>query len=110
MKEIHLFVKVNTSAQVTSSKLEQIKIDSLLRQVLTIQARIGTKKNSSRSTDINNEIALIKDFFEIDAIEGYGNIPSLRQTFMTWKRKGKDFQKVVLDILKGILKCLTMLG
>ena len=26
---------------------------------------------------------------------------------MTWKRKGKDFQKVVLDILKGILKCFN---
>ena len=63
--------KSQYSSEVTSSKLEQIKIDSLLRQVLQIQARIGSRNSSSRSKDIDNDIALIKDFFEIDAIESF---------------------------------------
>ena len=59
------------SSEITSSKLEQIKIDSLLRQVLQIDARIGTRANSSKSADIDSDIAAIKDFFEIDMIENY---------------------------------------
>ena len=72
--------KSQYSSEVTSSKLEQIRIDSLLRQVLAIQARIGSRENSSKSEDIDNDIALIKDFFEIDAIENFGSIPNLRST------------------------------
>ncbi len=85
--------KSQYSSEVTSSKLEQIKIDSLLRQVLQIQARIGSKNNSSRSKDINNDIALIKDFFEIDAIENFGNVPSLRQTLFDLEKTRQKYQE-----------------
>ena len=37
---------------------------------------IGTKSESVSSKDVNDDIAVIKDFFEIDAIESYGNILS----------------------------------
>jgi uncharacterized protein involved in exopolysaccharide biosynthesis len=78
--------KSQYSSQVTSSKLQQIKIDSLLRQVLAIQARIGSRESSSRSKDIDDDISLIKDFFEIDAIESFGNIPNLRSTLYELER------------------------
>ena len=84
--------KSQYSSEVTNSKLEQIKIDSLLRQVLAIQARIGSRENSSKSEDIDNDIALIKDFFEIDAIENFGSIPSLRTTLFELERTEKDYQ------------------
>ena len=78
--------KSQYSSEVTSSKLQQIKIDSLLRQVLAIQARIGSRESSSRSKDIDDDISLIKDFFEIDAIESFGNIPNLRSTLYELER------------------------
>ena len=85
--------KSQYSSEVTSSKLEQIKIDSLLRQVLQIQARIGTRANSSRSQDIDNDIAVIKDFFEIDAIENYGNVPNLRQTLYDLEKSRQRYEE-----------------
>ena len=71
--------KSQYQAEVTGSKLQQIKINSLLRQILQIQVRIGSKTDSSNSADIRGDIATIKEFFEIDAIESFGGIPSLRR-------------------------------
>ncbi len=83
--------KSQYSSEITNSKLEQIKIDSLLRQVLQIQARIGTRANSNRSNDIDNDIALIKDFFEIDAIEKFGSVPNLRKTLYDLEKTRKRY-------------------
>ena len=116
--------KSQYSSQVTSSKLQQIKIDSLLRQVLAIQARIGSRENSSKSEDIDNDIALIKDFFEIDAIENFGSIPNLRTTLFELERTRKRYQdrsnaylenhpkmlenaRQVLDVKKTLIKEVT---
>ena len=86
--------KSQYSTEVTNSKLEQIRIDSLLRQVLAIQARIGsTRENSSKFEDIDKDIALIKDFFEIDAIENFGSVPNLRSTLFELERTRKRFQE-----------------
>ena len=49
--------KSQYSSEVTSAKLQQIKIDSLLRQVLAIQARIGARESSSKSKDIDDKVA-----------------------------------------------------
>ena len=85
--------KSQYSSEVTSAKLQQIKIDSLLRQVLAIQARIGARESSSKSKDIDDDIELIKDFFEIDAIEGFGNIPNLRSTLYELENNRRIFQE-----------------
>ena len=85
--------KSQYSSEITNSKLEQIKIDSLLRQVLQIQARIGTRKSSSRSADIDNDIALIKEFFEIDAIENFGSIPSLRKSLFELEKTRQRYEE-----------------
>ena len=63
--------------------------------MLQIQARIGSRNSSSRSKDIDNDIALIKDFFEIDAIESFGNVPSLRKTLF-------DLEKNTHEVSRGI--------
>ena len=85
--------KSQYSSEITNSKLEQIKIDSLLRQVLQIQARIGTRKSSSGSADIDNDIALIKEFFEIDAIENFGSIPSLRKSLFELEKTRQRYEE-----------------
>ena len=85
--------KSEYSSEVTKSRLEQIRINSLLRQILAIKTRIGTKSESVSSKDVNDDIAVIKDFFEIDAIESYGNIPSLRQTLYDLERTRRDYEE-----------------
>ena len=98
--------KSQYSSEITSSKLEQIKIDSLLRQVLQIQARIGTRANSSKTADIDNEIAVIKDFFEIDAIENYGNVPNLRKTLYDLEKVRQRHQEGATGYLERHPKML----
>ena len=61
--------------------------------MLQIQARIGSRNSSSRSKDIDNDIALIKDFFEIDAIESFGNVPSLRKTLFDLEKTRMRYQE-----------------
>jgi capsular exopolysaccharide synthesis family protein len=85
--------KGDFSSEVTKSRLEQIRITSLLRQILGIKTRIGSNSNSVSSKDINDDIALIKEFFEIDAIEEYGNIPALRQTLFNLERTRRDYEE-----------------
>ena len=74
--------KSQYSSEVTNSKLEQIRIDSLLRQVLAIQARIGSRENSSKSEDIDNDIALIKDFFEMTLLKTLEAYQTCDQLFL----------------------------
>ena len=85
--------KSQYSAEITKSQLEQIRINSLLRQILQIQVRIGSQSDSTSSEDIDGDIALIKQFFEIDAIESFGSIPSLRKTLYNLERTRKDYQE-----------------
>ncbi|MDA7822089.1 polysaccharide biosynthesis tyrosine autokinase [Opitutales bacterium] len=92
--------KSNTSArkaqyqsEITGSKLEQIKINSLLRQILQIQVRISAENVSTSSNTIADDIATIKEFFEIDAIENFGSVPSLRQKLSDLEFQRKDYQE-----------------
>jgi capsular exopolysaccharide synthesis family protein len=85
--------KSQYQAEITKCKLEQIRINSLLRQILQIQMRIGYETSSLKSDDVAGDIAVIKEFFELDAIESYGNIPSLRQTLYNLELTRKNYQE-----------------
>ena len=85
--------KSQFSSEVTKSRLEQIRINSLLRQILAIKTRIGSNSNSVSSKDIQDDIAVIKEFFEIDAIEQFGNIPALRQTLYDLEKTRRDYEE-----------------
>lgn len=100
--------KQNTAArksqyqgEITTSKLQQIKINSLLRQILQIQVRIGSKEDSTSSQDVEDDIAVIKEFFEIDAIESFGSIPSLRKTLFDLERKRRDYEETGAGYLEN---------
>jgi polysaccharide biosynthesis transport protein len=95
--------KSQYSSEITTSRLEKIRISSLLRQILAIRTRIGTGSASSSSKDVNEDLAVIKEifnFFEIDAIEEYGNIPSLRQTLYNLERTRMDYMETGSGYLK----------
>jgi succinoglycan biosynthesis transport protein ExoP len=85
--------KSQYQSEITRSKLEQIRINSLLRQILQIQVRIGSQNESTSSDNIDDDIAVIKEFFEIDAIESFGSIPNLRQTLFDLERRRRDYQE-----------------
>jgi len=95
--------KSQYSSEITTSRLEKIRISSLLRQILAIRTRIGTGSVSSSTKDVNEDLAVIKEifnFFEIDAIEEYGNIPSLRQTLYNLERTRMDYMETGSGYLK----------
>ena len=85
--------KSQYQAEITRCKLEQIRINSLLRQILQIQMRIGAQTSSLKSDDVEGDIAVIKEFFELDAIETYGSIPSLRKTLYDLETTRKNYQE-----------------
>jgi polysaccharide biosynthesis transport protein len=79
--------------ELTKSSLEQIRITSLLRQIEGIKTRIGSSSASLSSKDVRDDIAVIKEFFEIDAIEEFGNIPALRKSLYELERTRKDYDE-----------------
>ncbi len=83
--------KAQYQGEITSAKLEQIKINSLLRQILQIQVRISSNTTKSSTDSVADDIATIKEFFEIDAIENYGSVPSLRQRLNELELQRKDY-------------------
>lgn len=85
--------KSQYQTEVTRSKLEQIRINSLLRQILQIQVRIGSQSESTKSEDIKGDIAVIKEFFEIDAIESFGSIPELRSSLVKLEQQRQQYEE-----------------
>ncbi len=98
--------KSQYQSEITSSKLAQIKITTLLKQILNIRVNIGVQNDSLKSQDIESEIAIIKQFFEIDAIESYGNVPSLRKSLFDLEKKRRDFQELAPGYLERHPKML----
>ena len=80
--------------EITKSNLEQIKIKTLLKQIINIRVNIDAQNDSLKSADIENDIALIKEFFEIDAIESFGNVPSLRKSLYDLEKQRRDYQEI----------------
>ena len=86
--------KSQYQGEITKAQLDQIKITTLLKQILNIRVNIGVQNDSLKSQDIESEIAIIKEFFEIDAIESYGNVPSLRKSLYDLEKKRRDYQEI----------------
>ena len=72
--------KSSYHSEITKAKVEKVRINSLLRQIIQIQARINSRaENAGVSQDVNANIDAIKEYFKIDAIESFGNVPALRE-------------------------------
>ena len=95
-------------AEVTKSKLDQIKITTLLKQILNIRVNIGIQDDSLKSQDIESDIALIKEFFEIDAIESYGSVPALRQSLFDLEKLEETIRSLELDTWRDIQRWRKM--
>ncbi len=96
-KKVNSSKKSQFQQKITASKIDQIQINSILRQILDIRKRVSsdnelTTKNSTNSgVDVESNIAKVKQYFEIDVIEGFGSIPSLRQQLLDLELERKKF-------------------
>jgi polysaccharide biosynthesis transport protein len=83
--------KSQFASELTKSSLDQIRIKSLLNQIKSIKMRIGSPSTSLTSKDVRHDIATIKEFFEIDAIETFGSIPVMRKSLYDLERTRTDY-------------------
>ena len=99
--------KSQYQSEITSSKLEQIKITTLLKQIINVRVNIGVQNESLKSQDIETDIAMIKEFFEIDAIESYGSVPALRKNLFDLEKTRRDYQELEPGYLERHPKMLS---
>ena len=90
--------KQQFAKEITQARIEQIRINSLLRQILAIKTRIGTY-SSGTVNEVKNDLpeddfSVIEEFFEIDAIKQFGNVPALRQTLNELTIQRRDLEEV----------------
>lgn len=95
-KKVNSSKKSQFQAKITASKLDQIEINSILRQILDIRKRISSNNESSKDStntgvNVESNIAQIKQYFEIDVIESFGSIPSLRQKLLEHELQRKTY-------------------
>ncbi|MDC0156354.1 polysaccharide biosynthesis tyrosine autokinase [Verrucomicrobia bacterium] len=86
--------------ELTGSSLEQIRIISLLRQIEGIKTGRGTSSDSLASEGLTEDIATIKEYFKIDAIEQFGRVPTLRLALKDLEKERKDFAETGSGYLK----------
>jgi antitoxin component YwqK of YwqJK toxin-antitoxin module len=66
--------------EITNAKVEKVRINSLLRQIIQIQASINSRpENTGDSKDVDPNINAVKEYLKIDAIKNFGRIPALRE-------------------------------
>jgi len=71
--------KSSYHSEITKAKVEKVRINSLLRQIIQIQASINSRaENVGISKDVNANIDAIKEYFKIDAIQSFGNVSTLQ--------------------------------
>ena len=99
--------KSQYQSEITKSKLEQIKITTLLKQIINVRVNIGVQNESLKSQDIETDIAMIKEFFEIDAIESYGSVPELRKNLFDLEKTRRDYQELEPGYLERHPKMLS---
>ena len=97
-KNVLADTKQQYAKEITQARIEQIRINSLLRQILAIKTRIGTY-SSGTVNEVKNglpedDFSVIEEFFEIDAIKQFGNVPALRQTLNELTIQRRDLEEV----------------
>ena len=86
--------KSSYHSEITKAKVEKVRINSLLRQVIQIQAAINSRpENTLASGDVNANIDAIKEYFKIDAIESFGNVPALQTRLFELEQTRRVFEQ-----------------
>ncbi len=90
--------KSNYHSEITRAKVEKVRINSLLRQIIQIQASINSRaENTGVSQDVNANIDAIKEYFKIDAIESFGNVPALQTRLFDLEQTRRLYEQKYLS-------------
>lgn len=96
-KKIISSKKSQFQEKINSSKLDQIQINSILRQILDIRKRLNENEATPKASNITYNpkveynISQIKQYFEIDVIKNFGSIPTLRKKLLDLELERKSF-------------------
>lgn len=96
-KKIISSKKSQFQEKINSSKLDQIQINSILRQILDIRKRLNENEATPKASNIaynpkvEYNISQIKQYFEIDVIKNFGSIPTLRKKLLDLELERKSF-------------------
>ena len=90
--------KSSYHSEITLAKVEKVRINSLLRQIIQIQASINSRaENAGVSQDVNANIDAIKEYFKIDAIESFGNVPALQTRLFDLEQTRRLYEQKYLS-------------
>ena len=94
------FLKERLMKEITNSKIERIQISYQLRQILKINMKMTMPdRNATGPNNIEGDIARIKEFFEIDAIKQFENVPALRQALHELEKFRENLKETGSDYL-----------
>ena len=90
--------KSSYHGEITKAKVEKVRINSLLRQIIQIQASINSRAEKHRGAqDVNVNIDAIKDYFKIDAIKSFGNVPELQTRLLELEQTRRLYEQKYLS-------------
>jgi len=90
--------KSSYHTEITKAKVDKVRINSLLRQIIQIQASINSRAdNVGVSQDVNANIDAIKEYFKIDAIESFGSVPALQNRLVDLEQTRRLYEQKYLS-------------
>ena len=95
------------TAEMNGIKVELIRMNSQFRRIMEIREKARTGQKALSSQDANQDVALLKEFWEIDEIAKYGNLPTLRKNLDELNRKRMTFDDNLLKKQEGNASIVT---
>lgn len=95
--------KSQYQAEITKCNIENLRIQSTLDQIKSIQNKIS----ADPSLSIEEKFESFKLFFQISGIEIYGDIPTLRKSIFDLYKTRRDYQELGTGYLDNHPKMLT---
>ena len=84
------------TAEMNEIKVELIRMNSQFRRIMEIREKASSGQKALSSQNANQDVALLQEFWEIDEIARYGNLPTLRKHLDELNRKRMTFDDNLL--------------
>ncbi len=91
--------KSQYQSEITRCNIEQLRLESILSQVKILQINIENKRQ--KTSTIEERFELFSEYFKIDEIENYGDIPNLRISLFDLYKKRRDYQEIGTGYLEN---------